>query len=211
MDQSKPTLLLVIPFGYESVKLTVKKYIAYVWYADGALVYNEFLAHTSNPVGQLYDCHEPGGFSSPLCKPYTGKYISDSLGYPFDSLWMPIVILAGFALLFFFSSALVLKCKPIKLSVSQERSIEKDQNATHSQMEPWPHRDRAVDVSLENYSLDIHKRSFPWRKSTKLSILKPIHTRFEPGTLSVIMGPSGSGKTFVHPHWYLLYKKLIWG
>lgn len=201
MDQSKPTLLLIVPFLYVGVELTGEKYIAYVWYADGALVYNEFLAHTSNPVGQLYDCREPGGFSSPLCRPYTGKYIFDSLGYSFDSLWTPIVILAGFACLFFFSSALFLKYKPVQLSVSRERSIEKDQNAMQSQMEPWPHRDRAVDVSLENYSLDIYKRSFPWRKSTKLSILKPIHMRFEAGTLSVIMGPSGSGKTFVHPYW----------
>lgn len=177
-----------------------KKYIAYVWYANGAFVYNEFLAHTSNPAGQLYDCREPAGFEDPRCKPYTGQYIVETLGFPFASLWTPIMVLAGFALFFFFGSAVLLKCRPIELSVSRERSNGKDQEATYSPIGPWPHRDRAVDVSLENYSLDIQNRSLPGRKSTKVSILKPINMKFEPGKLNVIMGPSGSGKTYEHSH-----------
>jgi hypothetical protein len=200
MDQGKVAPLLEILFMEERGWLISEKYVAYVWYVNGALLYNEFLAHTSNPAGQLYDCREPGGFNDPLCKPYTGKFIVESLGFSFASLWIPIVIVVGFVLLFFFGSALLLICRPMEMSVSQARSKGKDQEATHRPLEPGPHQDRPVDVRLENYSLDIQRRSFPWRKSTKVSILKPLNTTFEPGKLNVIMGPSGSGKTLVHPH-----------
>lgn len=55
---------------------------------------------------------------------------------------------------------------------------------------------RTVRIRLDDYSLNIQKRSSRWWKAPRdISILKPITANFEPGLLNVIMGPSGSGKT----------------
>ena len=175
------------------------KYITYVWYANAALSYNEFLAHTSNPEGQLYDCKEPGGFENPACKPYTGVYIMDSLGFPFKSLWEPTLILVAMIILFFFGAAILLQFRPAQLSISQAHPNGKDFSAgeqTISQPHPVI---RGVNVALDNYHLAIQKRSMLWRNSSKICVLKPITTTFESGILNVIMGPSGSGKTYLLP------------
>ncbi len=52
---------------------------------------------------------------------------------------------------------------------------------------------RSISIRLEEYGLDIEKRSL--RHDTTKTILKPITADFRPGSLNVIMGPSGSGKT----------------
>ena len=185
------------------------KYITYVWYANGALIYNEFLAHTSNPEGQIYDCQEPGGDDNPDCKPYAGSYIVESLGFPFNSLWKPILTLVGFALVFFFGSALLLRFRTAQLSISRVRPNEKDHSAKMQNISrPHPNV-RPISVTLDSYSLAIQKRSLTGRKSTKVSVLKPINTTFEPGLLNVIMGPSGSGKTSLYPPTTLPVVRLI--
>ncbi|KAA6413350.1 MAG: hypothetical protein FRX48_03096 [Lasallia pustulata] len=185
------------------------KYIAYVWYANGALVYNEFLAHTSNPERQIYDCQEPGGVDNPDCKPYTGIYIVESLGFPFNSLWKPTLTLVAFPLVFFFGSALLLKFQAAHLSISRVRPNEKDHSAKMQNVS-WPHPDvRPISVTLDSYSLAIQKRSLTGRMGIKVSVLKPINTTFEPGLLNVIMGPSGSGKTSLHPPTILPVLRLI--
>lgn len=185
------------------------KYIAYVWYANGALIYNEFLAYTSNLEGQIYDCQEPGGVDNPDCKPYTGSYIVESLGFPFNSLWKPTLTLVAFALVFFFGSALLLKFQAAQLSISRVRPNEKDHSAKMQNVFR-PHPDvRPISVTLDSYSLAIQKRSLTGRKSIKVSVLKPINTTFEPGLLNVIMGPSGSGKTSLHPPTTLPVLRLI--
>lgn len=185
------------------------KYITYVWYANGALIYNEFLAHTSNPEGQIYDCQEPEGVDNSDCKPYTGIYIVESLGFPFNSLWKPTLTLVGFILIFFFGSALLLKFRAAQSSISRLRPNEQDHSAKKQNVsQPLPDV-RPISVTLENYSLAIQKRTLTGRKSTKVSVLKPINTTFEPGILNVIMGPSGSGKTSLHPSTPLPVVRLI--
>ncbi|KAK4693851.1 hypothetical protein P7C71_g3623, partial [Lecanoromycetidae sp. Uapishka_2] len=54
---------------------------------------------------------------------------------------------------------------------------------------------RTLDITLNNYSLDIQKRNGWLKEIPKISILKSLNVRFMPGVLNVIIGPSGSGKT----------------
>ena len=157
---------------------------------------NEFLSHTSSPYGQFYACPEPGGPSNPACQEYTGVFIYNSLGYPDNWLWRPIIILAAFVLAFLLGSGVILKYWKVEMSISRARSTEVDTSLGKEQIETRSMQEvRTVDISLDNYSLDIQKRKSWGGKESSVSILKPINARFEPGVLNVIMGPSGSGKT----------------
>ncbi len=51
-------------------------------HSNGALVANEFVSHTSDPVGQLYGCPVAGGTANPACKEYAEAYIMESLAFP---------------------------------------------------------------------------------------------------------------------------------
>ena len=118
-----------------------------------------------------------------------------SLGLPTTRPWRQFVILVAFVLGFFLLSAVFLKLKKVKMGISRARETDVDRSLDK---EKAPSRTsegfRAVNISLDNYSLDIAKHSI-FGKTSKISILKPISTTFQPGILNVIMGPSGSGKT----------------
>ena len=118
-----------------------------------------------------------------------------SLGFPFNSLWKPAVILVGFILVFFFGSAAILKLRPAPSSISRFRPNDKDCSIAQEIKISSVADSRRVSVTLEDYSLAIQKRDLTRRKRDNVTILKPINTTFESGILNVIMGPSGSGKT----------------
>ncbi|MCJ1295273.1 hypothetical protein MMC34_006835 [Xylographa carneopallida] len=172
------------------------KYTAYVWYANGALSANEFLSHTSSPYGQFYDCPEPGGPSNPACLEYTGTFIFAALGYPDNWLWRPIVILTAFVFAFLIGSGVVLRFWKVEMSISKARTSEEDTSVGKEQIRTRSLEEvRTIGIELNGLTLDIQKYE-PWgRKAARISILQPINSTFEPGTLNVIMGPSGSGKT----------------
>lgn len=167
-----------------------------MWYANGALSANEFLSHTSNPAGQLYDCPEPGGAANPACLQYTGAFIFGSLGFPNNWTWRPIVVLVAFVLAFSLCSGVLLRYLKVEMSISRARTndvdslIGKEQIISRSLQEV-----RTIAIALDGYSLEIQKHKLWGAKASKISILKPINAGFEPGILNVIMGPSGSGKT----------------
>ncbi|MCJ1287087.1 hypothetical protein MMC26_006435 [Xylographa opegraphella] len=171
-------------------------YTAYVWYANGALSANEFLSHTSSPYGQFYDCPEPGGPSNPACLEYTGTFIFAALGYPDNWLWRPIVILTAFVFAFLIGSGVVLRYWKVEMSISKARTSEEDTSVGKEQIRSRSLEEvRTIGIELNSLTLNIQKYE-PWgRKAARISILQPISTNFEPGTLNVIMGPSGSGKT----------------
>lgn len=172
------------------------KWCAYVFYGFGALTANEFTAHTSNPAGHLYDCPSPGGTANPACEPYTGRFVMESLGFPSNWVWRPILALVGFAFAFYVGAGLILQFWKVEMSISKAQHNDGDQSAGKEDFKVQSRYDvRTIDVTLSNYALDIQKRDAWLRKSTKLSILKTINTNFEPGLLNIIMGPSGSGKT----------------
>ncbi|KAL9046081.1 MAG: hypothetical protein Q9214_000991, partial [Letrouitia sp. 1 TL-2023] len=172
------------------------KWTAYVFYAFGAHAANEFLSHTNNPRGQVYDCPAPGGASNPACAEYTGAFVMDSLGFPSQWVVRPIIALLAFVIAFYLGAAVVLQYKRVSIGISRaqkayiDTSLGKEKISVRSLKEI-----RTVVIRLEKYCLDIQKRNTWFRKSKKLSILKPLNTLFEPGILNVVMGPSGSGKT----------------
>ena len=172
------------------------KWCAYVFYGFGALTANEFIAHTDDLAGQLYDCPAPGGTANPACGQYTGRFVMQSLGFPENWVWRPIVALVGFVFAFYVGAGLILQFWKVEMSISKAQQNDSDHSAGKEDLKTRSrHEFRAIDITLTSYSLDIQKRNAWLRKTAKLSILKPISTNFEPGLLNVIMGPSGSGKT----------------
>lgn len=157
---------------------------------------NEFVGHTSDPAGQLYDCPFTGGTTNPSCKEFTGAYIMQSLGFPSNWIVRPIVVLLAFAIAFFLGASLILLYWQVEIGVSRAQKNDTDYSSGKEKMTSRSLDDvRTITIRLDNYTLDIQKRDVRLRKRPKLSILKPLNTRFEPGVLNVIMGPSGSGKT----------------
>ena len=172
------------------------RYTAYVFYGFGALCANEFIGYSSGALGQIYSCPAPGGAENPACKEYTGAYVMESLGFPRNWIWKPIIILAAFVVAFSLGAALILKYWKVEMSISRARATDTDYSAGKEKMIARSIEEvRAVNIVLEKYSLSIQKRN-PWgRKVALLSIVQPVSAKFPPGVLNVIMGPSGSGKT----------------
>lgn len=172
------------------------KWTAYVFYGFGALSANEFVGHTANPAGRIYDCPSPRGLSDPVCEPYTGTYVMRSLGLPSDWITRPIIALLAFVIAFYIGAGVILRYRPVGIGILRARQTDVDTSLGKEDLTAHSIDDRQnVTVSLRKYGLDIQKRDPSLRKSETKSILKPINTVFEPGVLNVIMGPSGSGKT----------------
>jgi len=165
------------------------KWTAYVFYAFGALCANEF-------TGAFYDCPLEGGPSNPGCKEYSGDFVLDSLGFPNDWVWRPIMALLGFVLAFYLGAGILLKFWRADITMARARpSNDLDASAGKEKMrQPSPEDIQSLSIRLENYGLNIEKRSLLRRRWTK-EILKPLTAEFQPACLNVIMGPSGSGKT----------------
>ncbi|KAI9841668.1 MAG: hypothetical protein M1837_000462 [Sclerophora amabilis] len=166
------------------------KWTAYVFYAFGALCANEFTGH-------VYDCPSQDGENDPACKEYTGAFIMDSLAFPQDWLVIPICACLAFAVAFYVGSGVLLRFWKVEMSISKARPAETDDSAGKESMNVQSNRQelRRFDIGLDKYSLEIDKRNLLRKRTTTLSILKPVTANFPSGELNVIMGPSGSGKT----------------
>lgn len=118
----------------------------------------------------------------------------DSLGFPDDWVWRPILALTGYVFAFYAGAAVLLKYWNAELAMARARPSNIDASAGKEKMsEQRPEGVRTINIRLEAFGLDIEKRSF--RKQMTKSILSPLTAEFQPGSLNVIMGPSGSGKT----------------
>ena len=172
------------------------QWTAYVFYGFGALAANEFVAYTSNPFGHLYDCPEPGGATNPACTQYTGEFVIESLGFPSNWVFRPIIVLLGFVIAFFLGAGLILRFMKVELNVSKAQQTDADHSAGKEDIKTCSKEEtRTVGITLSKYSLNIEKRDFRFKTVRDLSIIRSVNTNFEPGLLNVIMGPSGSGKT----------------
>ncbi|KAF3035107.1 hypothetical protein E8E12_004207 [Didymella heteroderae] len=162
------------------------KWTAYVFYAFGALCANEF-------TNSFYDC-PVGGPTDEACKEYTGKFIMDSLGFPDDWVWRPILALTGYVFAFYAGAAVLLKYWNAEIAMARARPSNMDASAGKEKMsEHTPDEVRTINIRLETFGLDIEKRTL--RSQVTKTILNPLTAEFQPGSLNVIMGPSGSGKT----------------
>ncbi|KAL9124612.1 MAG: hypothetical protein Q9217_006075 [Psora testacea] len=169
---------------------------AYSFYAYCAVAVNEFIAHTSDPAGQLYDCPYPGGTSNPACKQWTGAYIMQTLEIPFNDLRRPILILLGYVIVFFLGSGAILVVLKQRMGISRGRKTDTDYSAGKEKMAVRSLDEvRAITIRLQDYTLSIRKRGLRFWKPNKHSILESLDAEFRPAQLNVIMGPSGSGKT----------------
>ena len=169
--------------------ITHAQWTAYAFYAYCAVSVNEFISHTSDPAGQLYDCPYPGGTSNPACKQYTGAYIMRTLEVPFDEVRRPIIVLLSFLLAFFFGSGAILIILKQRMRVSRARKTDTDYSAGKEKMAIRSLDEvRAITIKLQDYTLNIHKRRSVFWKSNNLSILKPVDAEFRPCQLNVIMG-----------------------
>ena len=164
------------------------KWTAYTFYAYSALAANEFVGHTKSSAGWLYDCPEPGGAGNPACIEYTGAYIMQTLGLPSDWVRRPIWVLFGFAVAFFLGSGVLLHFKRVGMGVSKARKEDTDLAAGKEKFAEASVTNRKVNLKLENYSLDVHKRKFLSQQTLKLPILRSLNAEIPSGVLNVIMG-----------------------
>ncbi|KAL2753166.1 hypothetical protein ACRALDRAFT_1052184 [Sodiomyces alcalophilus JCM 7366] len=175
----------------ESIPVYVRwlKYITYTYYAFSAYCGNEF-------EGAFYDCPLPGGRANPACNQYTGEFVMESLGFPDNWVWRPILVLVAFVLFFSILSAIGLQFIPVTMTIARARSSDTDLSAGKEKITAKAISEvRTIDVGLDDFALDLHKRSPLGKKSPVRRILNPVNTTFQAGVLNIIMGPSGSGKT----------------
>lgn len=122
-----------------------------------------------------------------------------SLGFPSDwvvTIVRPIIILVGFVFAFYIGAGLILRFWKVEMAISRAQQTDADRSLGKEDIKArTPDHVRRVEISLSNYSLDVHKSNYRLKQVKELSILKSINTRFQSGLLNVIMGPSGSGKT----------------
>lgn len=171
------------------------KWVAYTYYIFGALCANEFIGPNGPPEGQFYDCPYSNNPTDPACKQYTGRYVMNSLGFPPNWIWRPMVVLVAFVLGHYLIAAFLLQYNRFAMGIAQARKTEGDLSAGKEKLVIRQNETRKVAISLDSYALEIRKRDIFKRKSRILTILRPITAEFRPGELNVIMGPSGSGKT----------------
>jgi ABC-type multidrug transport system ATPase subunit len=120
----------------------------------------------------------------------------DSLGFPTNWVWRPIVILAAFVVFFFAISTIGLAFVRVEMSIARARTSDTDLSAGKEKMTARSISEvRAIDLSLENFALGLDKRTALGRKLPTKTILNPVNATFQSGLLNIIMGPSGSGKT----------------
>lgn len=165
------------------------KWITYTFYAFGAYAANEF-------QGSFYDCPEPGGKDNPACLQYTGDFVMDSLGFPKNWVWRPIIVMCCFVVFFIALSTVGLTFIKVEMSIARPRVSDTDLSAGKEKMTARSIAEvRTLDVGLDKFALELDKRTISGKKLPRKTIVNPVNTTFEAGTLNVIMGPSGSGKT----------------
>lgn len=118
----------------------------------------------------------------------------NSLGFPTNWLWRPIVASLSFIFLFFILAWVILTYRANDIDVTKARKNDEDKKGKETKPLQSPGKLPAVTVSLENYSLSITRCHLGRPRHTK-TILNSITASFEAGKINVIMGPSGSGKT----------------
>ncbi|KAK1994894.1 ABC transporter [Colletotrichum falcatum] len=165
------------------------KWITYSFYSFGAYCGNEF-------EGSFYDCPAEGGISNPECAQYTGRFIMDSLGFPSNWIWRPIVVMVAFIVFFCVLSAVGLQYIRQQMTIARARNSDTDLSAGKEKMTARSISEvRTINVGLDAFGLALKKRALSGKRLPTKTILNPVNATFQAGKLNIIMGPSGSGKT----------------
>ncbi|KAI6357884.1 hypothetical protein MCOR25_007533 [Pyricularia grisea] len=165
------------------------KWITYTFYVFGSLCGNEF-------EGNFYDCPTSNNQNDPSCRPYTGAFIMNALGFPKNWVWKPIVAQVAFVVFFYTAAGFGLRFLKTEMTIARSRTSETDLSFGKEKMNARSIAEvRAIDVGLDDFTLNLEKRSALGKKLPTKVILNPVTTTFRSGQINVIMGPSGSGKT----------------
>lgn len=179
------------------------KYVAYVWYAFGAMISNQF----TNFVG---DCpyEDPS-----LCLEYNGEYIVKDLGFWLNWRTVPICVLFCWAVGMYVVAGLVLRFKKVDVSLSKQVKAAKSQTLaikgnkaneektkfTEPSSSTASSSSGAIDIRLNNINLSVQTKHSLFAKKRRNDaqkvILEDINASFKSGKINAIMGPSGSGKS----------------
>lgn len=168
------------------------KYIAFFWYAFGALTSNQY-------TDWMGDC--PAGLP---CTEYSGNHQLEVLGFPQNWIGEPIGILVAWIVAFVLISFVGLRFRNYDVEVAKTRSNKigeeeedqglKDEGIVSPLSEDYLSSSTSYGFTLQNLFLSVKiKDSFT--KSSDRVLLDSVNCSFQPNDVNVIMGPSGSGKT----------------
>lgn len=175
------------------------KYIAYFWYAFGALTSNQYTDWKGK-------CPYPE--ADDRCLEYTGNYQLEILGFPQNWVGAPIgylcVWVVGFNLLIW----ALLKFRNYDVAVAKKRKnkIGGDEEVLvkaimspsgYSSEEKEDGSKGAVSINVKNVTLSVKVKESQGLFASKVSrtLLDDISVNFKAESVNVIMGPSGGGKT----------------
>ena len=120
----------------------------------------------------------------------------DSLGFPPDWVWRPIIIMFAFVIFFVVLSTIGLTFFKVEMTIARARTSDTDLSAGKEKMTAKSISEvRTIDLNVDSFALGLDKRTTRGKKLPPKTILQPINATFQAGVLNVIMGPSGSGKT----------------
>lgn len=177
------------------------KYAAYLWYAFGFLISNQF----TDFVG---DCDPT---ISDSCYQFTGDFILKNLGFKSNWNALPVCVVLAFAIGHTVVAGVILKLFPVDISMAKNvKSKLKDIDNSYSRIsnddevedndsgnkleftsEYISHEQQPITLTLESINLSVQNKL----KSSTKKILNNVSAKFNKGELNIIMGPSGSGKT----------------
>lgn len=162
------------------------RWIAYLYYAFGACIVNQFSGYTG-------DCPYPEG--SAECEQYTGKYVIKTLGFSENWLTVPIVIDVCWAVGFYLGAYAFLSLLPVEMSIGQGPKVNMEDKPSEDPLESPDTPDFVkINVDLDDLKLYITKSLFGFRKK-HIDILNGVTASFVHGSVNAILGPSGSGKS----------------
>ena len=120
----------------------------------------------------------------------------ESLGFPPNWVWRPIIVMAAFVVFFILVAAIGLHYFRVEMTIARARTSDTDLSAGKEKMTAQSISEvRAIDLGLDEFALALDKRTARGKKLPRKTILNPLNATFQAGVLNVIMGPSGSGKT----------------
>ncbi|CUM53305.1 uncharacterized protein AC631_00553 [Debaryomyces fabryi] len=189
------------------------KYLAYFWYAFGALTANQY-------TDWMGDC--PYDKDDSRCEEYSGNYQLDLLGFPKGWITEPICILLAWVVGFYILTGLAFRFKNRDIAVAKtkqntiggeeetEEGKEESSDNAGLQKNEKPRMediertslastDEDINIHIQNISLSVvlqESKFMVIRKEIgEHQLLNNVSAHFKADKVNVIMGPSGGGKT----------------